>query len=65
MMPDSTMKHIYIQPSACEMIVRWKEIVTRCEVQVSDKPLKPVNTTTPKPATPTSTTKPTTNESEK
>jgi len=40
MMPDSTIKHIYIQPSTCEMEVRWKEIVTRCEVEVSDKPFK-------------------------
>ena len=65
MMPDSTMKHIYIQPSLCEMVVRWKEIVTRCEVQVSDKPIKPMNTTVPKPAAATSTTKPATNENGK
>lgn len=55
MMPDSTMKHIYIQPSVCEMEVRWKEIVTRCEVDVSDKPFK-----TPPPVTPKSTPTPTT-----
>jgi len=40
MMPDSTLKHIYIQPSDCEMEVKWKEICTRCEVKVSDKPFK-------------------------
>jgi hypothetical protein len=40
MMPDSSMKHIYIQPSICEMVIRPKEICTRCEVDVSDKPFK-------------------------
>lgn len=56
MMPDSTMKHIYIQPSTCEMEVRWKEIVTRCEVMVSDKPFKTPTPVTPKPATTATTT---------
>ncbi len=49
MMPDSTKKHIYIQPTICEMVIRPKEICTRCEVEVSDKPFKsavPVKTTT-------------------
>lgn len=48
MMPDSTMKHIYIQPSVCEMEVRFREIVTRCEVDVQDKPFKPAPPVTPK-----------------
>lgn len=73
MMPDSTMKHIYIQPSTCEMEVRYREIVTRCEVQVSDKPFKPVAPVVPKatttpPATaqkPTTTPTTTTNGSKK
>lgn len=60
MMPDSTMKHIYIQPSTCEMEVRWKEIVTRCEVQVSDKPFKAPAPLTQKPTTPKPATTPTT-----
>lgn len=60
MMPDSTIKHIYIQPSACEMVVRWREIVTRCEVEVRDKPFKPAVPVTPKPATNTPTPKPNT-----
>ena len=58
MMPDSSMKHIYIQPTICEMVIRPKEICTRCEVEVSDKPFKsavPIKPTTsavptPKPA---------------
>lgn len=48
-MPDSTMKHIYIQPSTCEMEVRYREIVTRCEVQLSDKPFKTLPPVTAKP----------------
>jgi hypothetical protein len=54
-MPDSTQKHIYIQPSTCDMEVRWKEIVTRCEVIASDKPFKqiPVKISSPDIATPT------------
>lgn len=36
--PDSVLKKIYIQPDNCGMEVRWKEIITRCEVKVSDKP---------------------------
>ncbi len=39
-MPDSTRKHIYIQPSNCDMEIRWKEIVSRCEIIASDKPIK-------------------------
>lgn len=54
MMPDSTLKHIYIQPTTCDMEVRWKEIVTRCEIAASDKPFKPVplKVTTTQTATP-------------
>jgi hypothetical protein len=42
MMPDSTMKKIYVQPSDCEMKVKLKEICTYCEIVASDKPFKPV-----------------------
>lgn len=56
MMPDSTMKHIYIQPSTCEMEVKWKEIVTRCEVNVSDKPFKTLPPVNPKTTTTVTTT---------
>ncbi len=41
MMPDSTMKKIYVQPSDCEMKVKLKEICTYCEIVASDKPFKP------------------------
>jgi hypothetical protein len=61
-MPDSTKKHIYIQPTICEMVIRPKEICTRCEVEVSDKPfksavpIKPTTTTVPPPKSTDSTT---------
>lgn len=42
-LPDSTKKHIYIQPSKCEMQVVWKEIITVCELDASDKPFKAVS----------------------
>ncbi|MEI8135876.1 MAG: hypothetical protein WCH21_00955 [Bacteroidota bacterium] len=42
MMPDSTMKKIYVQPTACKMELKWKEICTSCEIVASDKPFKPV-----------------------
>lgn len=42
MMPDSTKKKIYVQPSDCEMKVKLKEICTYCEIVASDKPFKPV-----------------------
>ena len=42
MMPDSTMKKIYVQPTDCEMKVKLKEICTYCEIMASDKPIKPV-----------------------
>jgi hypothetical protein len=41
MMPDSTIKKIYVQPSDCEMKVKLKEICTYCEIAASDKPFKP------------------------
>jgi hypothetical protein len=41
MTPDSVLKKIYIQPNDCVMEVLWKEIATRCEVVVSDKPINP------------------------
>jgi len=62
MMPDSSMKHIYIQPTNCEMVIRSKEICTRCEVEVSDKPfksaaaIKPTTATVPPPKSGDSTT---------
>ncbi len=40
MMPDSTKKKIYVQPSDCEMKVKLKEICTYCEIVASDKPFK-------------------------
>ena len=42
-LPDSTKKHIYLQPTQCKMEVKWKEITTTCEIQASDKPF-PSNT---------------------
>ncbi|MBA3680524.1 MAG: hypothetical protein H0W73_05090 [Bacteroidetes bacterium] len=42
MMPDSTMKKIYVQPTACKMELKWKEICTSCEIIAADKPFKPV-----------------------
>jgi hypothetical protein len=42
MMPDSTKKKIYVQPTDCEMKVKLKEICTYCEIEASDKPLKPI-----------------------
>ena len=42
MMPDSTMRKIYVQPSDCEMKVKLKEICTYCEIVASDKPFKQV-----------------------
>ena len=57
MMPDSTMKKIYVQPTACKMELRWKEICTSCEIVAADKPFKPVlKLTPPIEATKTSTT---------
>lgn len=46
--PDSVLKHVYIKPCDCDMAVRWKEIITMCEVQVSDKPF-PVTPPPPPP----------------
>ncbi len=68
MMPDSTMKKIYVQPTACKMELKWKEICTSCEIVAADKPFKPIlklmppieatktSTTIVPKATPTSTT---------
>ncbi len=39
-MPDSTVKRIYLKPSDCDMEIRWKEIVSHCEVTVADKPFE-------------------------
>jgi hypothetical protein len=38
MTPDSVLKKVYMKPCDCAMELRWKEIITRCEVAVSDKP---------------------------
>ena len=44
MTPDSVLKKVYMKPCDCEMEVQKKQIVTRCEVKVSDKPFQvPVN----------------------
>jgi hypothetical protein len=40
MMPDSTMKKIYVQPTSCKMELKWKEICTACEIIAADKPFK-------------------------
>lgn len=41
-MSDSTKKKIYVQPTDCEMRVKFQEICTTCEIVASDKPPKPV-----------------------
>lgn len=41
MMPDSTLKKIYVQPTACKMELKWREICTSCEIVSADKPFKP------------------------
>lgn len=67
LMPDSTKKKIYVQPSDCEMMVKLHEICTYCELIASSKPIKPVikldapiqSADKPKPViTPTSNPKP-------
>jgi hypothetical protein len=35
------MKKIYVQPTACKMELKWKEICTSCEIMAADKPFKP------------------------
>ncbi len=42
-MPDSTIKRIYIQPTACDMEIHWREIVSRCEISATDKAPVPTN----------------------
>jgi hypothetical protein len=39
-MPDSTKKKIYLQPTDCKMELKHKEICTACEIAVADKPFK-------------------------
>jgi hypothetical protein len=39
-LPDSAIKIIYIQPSDCDVQVRWQEVCATCEVAISDKPFK-------------------------
>ncbi len=53
MTPDSVMKKVYMKPCDCAMELRWKEIITRCEVAVSNQPF-PVGDPTgvPPPAPP-------------
>ena len=36
--PDSVVKKIYLLPCDCDMIVQSKQIVSRCEVKVSNQP---------------------------
>lgn len=56
-LPDSVTKKIYIQPSDCELNIKWQEVCAFCEVIVSDKPVKPLAVPTPKvTATPTKST---------
>lgn len=40
--PDSIMRKISITPNDCQMEVRAKEIVTRCEVRVKNEPIIPI-----------------------
>jgi hypothetical protein len=37
-MPDGKIKKIYMQPSDCELSVKWKEIVANFEVEACDVP---------------------------
>jgi hypothetical protein len=55
-LPDSAKKTIYIQPNDCEMIIKWKEVCTICDVAASDKPFKqpPVKATPTYKTTPES-----------
>ena len=39
MTPDSIKKKVYVKPCDCEMEVGYKQIATRCEVNVTDKPI--------------------------
>lgn len=58
-LPDSVTKKIYIQPSDCELNIKWQEVCAICEVVVSDKPVKPLAVPTPKVTTaPTKTSTP-------
>lgn len=58
-LPDSASKKIYIQPTDCELNIKWQEVCAICEVVVSDKPVKPLAVPTPKVvATSTKTTTP-------
>ena len=61
MMPDSTLKKIYVQPTSCNMELRWKEICTSCEIIAADKPFKPALKLTP----PIEATKPSTLQAQK
>ena len=38
--PDSVKKKIYMKPCNCALEVKNKEIITKCEVTVSNKPIK-------------------------
>jgi hypothetical protein len=44
---DSVKKKIYIQPSDCDVVIRWQEVAAACEVQVSDKPILSSSATIP------------------
>ncbi|MGE0568418.1 MAG: hypothetical protein AB7O73_10755 [Bacteroidia bacterium] len=54
-LPDSATKKIYVQPTDCQLYIKWREVKTVCEITASDKPI-PVQSSTlsPKPTTITS-----------
>ncbi len=41
MMPDSSLKKIFVQPTTCKMEVKWKEICTSCEISATAKSSPP------------------------
>jgi hypothetical protein len=51
--PDSVVKKIYMQPCDCEMVVQSKQIISRCEVKVSNQPFPVTNEAENKNVVPT------------
>ncbi len=41
MMPDSTIKKIYLVPTECKMELKWKEICTACEISACEVSIPP------------------------
>lgn len=41
-MPDSTRKKVFIQPTACKMELKWKEVCTSCEIEACEVPAPPL-----------------------